>query len=243
MAISVEVAGGGGTLSELYQSCRRLLLKTRDGLERLERFEYASSSSSSSSLLSSGTTVSDPSEKSVEGLRKDVSQIQSLCSEMERLWRSISAKSQRDLWKRKVEQVAEEADSLKESLDKYNLRHQRQMQEVREREELLGRVSGDSSHVLRIFDDEAQAMQSARSSSRMLEETLATGAAILSKYSEQRDRLKGAQRKALDVLNTLGLSNSVMRLIEKRNRVDRWIKYAGMILTILVLIFVLKWTR
>lgn len=50
--------------------------------------------------------------------------------------------------------------------------------------------NGDSSHVLRIFDDEAQAMQSARSSSRMMEETLATGVAILSKYSEQRDRLK-----------------------------------------------------
>lgn len=33
-------------------------------------------------------------------------------------------------------------------------------------------------------------MQSARNSSRMLEETLATGVAILSKYSEQRDRLK-----------------------------------------------------
>lgn len=66
------------------------------------------------------------------------------------------------------------ADSLKDSVDKYNLRHRRRMQEVRERTELLGRVSADSSHVLRIFDDKAQAMQSARSSSRMLEETLAT---------------------------------------------------------------------
>ncbi|OIT20868.1 PREDICTED: membrin-11-like [Nicotiana attenuata] len=243
MAMAVEVAGGGGTLSEFYQRSRRLLLKTRDGLERLERFEYTSSSSSSSSVLSSGAALSDPSEKSVDGLRKDISQIQSLCSEMERLWRSIPAKSQRDLWKRKVEQVAEEVDSLKDSLDKYNLQHQRRMQEVRERAELLGRASVDSSHVLRIFDDEAQAMQSARSSSRMLEETLATGAAILSKYSEQRDRLKRAQRKALDVLNTLGLSNSVMRLIEKRNRVDRWIKCAGMILTIIVLIFIWRWTR
>nr|XP_009765258.1 PREDICTED: membrin-11-like [Nicotiana sylvestris]XP_016432875.1 PREDICTED: membrin-11-like [Nicotiana tabacum] len=119
MAMAVEVAGGGGTLSEFYQSSRRLLLKTRDGLERLERFEYtsfSSSSSSSSSVLSSGAAVSDPSEKSVDGLRKDISQIQSLCSEMERLWRSIPAKSQRDLWKRKVEQVAEEVDSLKDSL-------------------------------------------------------------------------------------------------------------------------------
>lgn len=46
------------------------------------------------------------------------------------------------------------------------------------------------SHVLRIFDEEAQAMQSARNSSRMLEESLSTGVAILSKYSEQRERLK-----------------------------------------------------
>ncbi|TMX01722.1 hypothetical protein EJD97_023798, partial [Solanum chilense] len=190
------------------------------------------------------------------------------------------------------------ADSSKDSVDKYNLRHRRRMQEVRERTELLGRVSGGSSHVLRIFDDEAQAMQSARSSSRMLEETLATETGILSKYSEQRDRLKKAeklysladggllpshwanrwamkdlwllnlvmkqdnqvllfttassilkrreqraQRKALDVRNTVGISNSVIRLIEKRNRVDRWIKYAGMILTVIVLTFVWRWIR
>ncbi|XP_009760179.1 membrin-11 [Nicotiana tabacum] len=249
MAMAVGIGegnsvAGGGSLSDLYQNSRRLLLKSRDGLERLERFEYTSSSSSSSiPSSSSSTAIVDPSEQSFDAVRKEIAQIQSLCSEMELLWRSIPAKSQRDLWKRKVEQVAEEADSLKTSLDKYNLRHQRRMQEARERAELIGRANGDSSHVLRIFDDEAQAMQSARRSSRMMEETLATGVAILSKYSEQRDRLKRAQRKALDVLNTLGLSNSVMRLIEKRNRADRWIKYAGMVLTIVILIFIWRWTR
>ena len=50
--------------------------------------------------------------------------------------------------------------------------------------------NGESSHVLQIFDDEAQAMQSARSSSRMLDEAFETGVAILHKYSDQRDRLK-----------------------------------------------------
>lgn len=50
--------------------------------------------------------------------------------------------------------------------------------------------NGDSCHVLRIFDEEAQAMQSARNSSIMLEEAYATGVAILSKYADQRDRLK-----------------------------------------------------
>ncbi|GKE10819.1 membrin-11-like protein [Tanacetum coccineum] len=151
--------------------------------------------------------------------------------------------------RKKVEQIAEEADSFRNSLDRYMQRHQRRLQEAQERAELLGRANGESSHVLRIFDEEAQAMQSARNSSRMLEEATATGAAILAKYSEQRERLKtskasvGAQRKALDVLNTLGLSNSVLRLIERRNRVDQWIKYGGMILTFIIVIAFLRWAR
>ena len=44
--------------------------------------------------------------------------------------------------------------------------------------------------MLRIYDDEAQAMEKVKSSSRMLEDAYATGVAILSKYSEQRDHLK-----------------------------------------------------
>ncbi|OMO67885.1 putative membrin [Corchorus capsularis] len=223
---------GGGTLSEVYQSARKLLLRARDGIERLERLE---------STVSGGGGLDSP-ELSF-AVKKDISQIQAQCAEMDRLWRSIAAKSQRDLWKRKVEQVAEEADSLKDSLDKYSMRNQRRMLEAKERAELLGRANGESSHVLRIFDEEAQAMQSVRNSSRMLQESFATGTAILSKYSEQRERLKRAQRKALDVLNTVGLSNSVLRLIERRNRVDRWIKYVGMILTVVILFFFWKWTR
>lgn len=230
-AVTVEVAGGGGTLSDLYQSAKRALLRTRAGMERLE--------SSSSSGGGGGLELQELSSS----IKRDIAQIQSLCVEMERLWRSIAAKSQRDLWKRKVEQVAEETESLKESLDKQFLRNQKRMMEAKERAELLGRANGDSAHVLRIFDEEAQAMQSARNSARMLEESYATGVAILSKYSEQRERLKKAQRKTLDVLNNVGLSNSVLKLIEKRHRGDRWIKYGGMILTIVVLFAFWRWTR
>ncbi|KAH9784600.1 Membrin-11 [Citrus sinensis] len=264
MAMAVE---GGGTLSEIYQSAKKLLLRARDGVEKLERLESSTS-----------TGGYDSPELSF-AVKKDISQIQSLCVEMDRLWRSIADKSQRDLWKRhvyiwkyinscscccllevvgifafgtkcawcgfaiKVEQVAEEAESLKESLDKYFLRNQRRINEARERAELLGRANGESSHILRIFDEEAQAMQSVRNSSRMLQESFATGTAILAKYAEQREHLKKAQRKALDVLNTVGLSNSVLRLIERRNRVDTWIKYVGMVSTVVILYFFWRWTR
>lgn len=49
---------------------------------------------------------------------------------------------------RKVEQIAEEADSLKESLDKYNLRNQKRMTEAKERAELLGRAVCICCHAL-----------------------------------------------------------------------------------------------
>uniref|UniRef100_A0A3Q7GIZ3 Membrin n=1 Tax=Solanum lycopersicum TaxID=4081 RepID=A0A3Q7GIZ3_SOLLC len=278
MAMFTEVAGGVGTLSELYWSSRRVLLKTRDGLEKLEHFEYTSSSSEFY-FAPKWNVFGIPyllNLNVISGKRLNMNS-------------GIHRRKHNFHKPMKVELMA---DSLKDSVDKYNLRHRRRMQEVRERTELLGRVSADSSHVLRIFDDKAQAMQSARSSSRMLEETLATETGILSKYSEQRDRLKKAeklysladggllpshwanrwamkdlwllnlvmkqdnqmlallftlikrtQRKALDVRNTVGISNSVIRLIEKRNRVDRWIKYAGMILTVIVLTFVWRWIR
>ncbi|TKY57182.1 Membrin-11 protein [Spatholobus suberectus] len=213
--------GGGGTLSEVYQSAKKLLLRTRDGLERVERSEHSSSDFSFA-------------------INNDITQIQFLCVQMDRLWRSIAAKSQRDLWKsRKVEQIAEEAESLRESLDKYNLRNQKRMMEAKERAELLGRANGDSSHVLRIFDEEAQAM-SIRGSARELENANSIGEAILSTIHGQRERLKSAHRKALDVLNTVGMSNSVLRLIERHNRVDQWIKYAGMLLTV-IFFFAFLW--
>ena len=79
--------GGGGTLSEIYHSAKRLLLRTRDELEKLERLEYTAVSSMDSSDLSTS-------------IKRDITQIQSLCVEMDRLWRSVAAKSQRDLWKR-----------------------------------------------------------------------------------------------------------------------------------------------
>ena len=69
----------------------------------------------------------------------------------------------------------------------------------------------ESSHVLRIFDDEAQAMQSARSSARMLEESYATGVAILSQYAGQRERLKvSVTKQLLYMLHTLTFINEYL---------------------------------
>ena len=40
---------------------------------------------------------------------------------------------------------------------------------------------------------------------------------------------QAAHRKALDVLNSLGLSDSLLRVIDRRQRLDKWITYGGMV--------------
>ncbi|KAK1310678.1 Membrin-11 [Acorus calamus] len=54
---------------------------------------------------------------------------------------------------------------------------------------------------------------------------------------------KRVQRKALDVLNTVGLSNSVLKLIERRHRLDKWIAYAGMVFTVVAVYAFWRWTH
>ncbi|XLR58099.1 hypothetical protein HN51_012472 [Arachis hypogaea] len=198
--------GGGTALSDVYQSAKKLLLKTRDGVERLKRFDYSASSDLSFSL-------------------SDLSL--SLCVQMDRFWHS-SLPSTRPLEK---------------PLDKYNIKNQKWIKEAKERAEILGRANGDSNHVLRIFDEEAQAMQSVRNSRLELQNSIALGKTILSSIHGQRERLKSARRKAFDVLNIVGMSNSVLRLIERRNHVDQQIKYAAILLTVIFLFAFVLWRR
>ncbi|XP_057506362.1 membrin-11-like [Actinidia eriantha] len=98
---------GGRTLPELYQDWTRLVSKSRDGLETLERFEFSS----------------PPFNGSVDPMELDgrIAEMRSLCF---LCLRSFSDNSERGHWERKVEQVAQQADSLKESLDRYFLRNQ-----------------------------------------------------------------------------------------------------------------------
>lgn len=41
--------------------------------------------------------------------------------------------------------------------------------------------------------------------------------------------LQGAQRRALDMINTVGLSESLLRVIERRQRGDILLTYGGMV--------------
>ncbi|XP_024388797.1 membrin-11 [Physcomitrium patens] len=242
-------AVGGLSLEKVHSRARRALLMVRDGLERLERLELAAQQPSSSSSPSyrgiGGLQDAQPTAPDiVENLKKEIGELQVASADMDRMWRNqVLAKGQRDLWKRRIEQVAEEVESLKAGIDRYLLRQHRRQVEAQERAELFRRTRGDGAHILQVHDIEMQALQSAKNSSRMLDDAYATGVAVLGQYAVQRDRLKSAQRKAYDVLNSVGLGNKMMRMIERRHKVDRCIAYGGMVFTIIIVLFVIRWVR
>ena len=109
-------------------------------------------------------------------------------------------------------------------------------QEARNREMLLNtrfttNEASRESETSIMIDRALEHQTKLQNTNRYMDDLLGQGSSILENLREQRGSLKGAQRKMLDVLNTLGMSNTVIRLIEKRAEGDKRILIGGMILT------------
>lgn len=62
-----------------------------------------------------------------------------------------------------------------------------------------------------------------------LDEFLDRGRAVLGDLGQQRDIIKGTQRRLYSVANTLGVSGDTIRMVERRAMQDKWIFWGGVI--------------
>lgn len=67
------------------------------------------------------------------------------------------------------------------------------------------------------------------STNAQLDEYLERGRAVLGDLGQQREMLKGTQRKLYTVANTLGVSGDTIRMVERRAKQDKWIFWAGVL--------------
>ncbi|KAG7163364.1 Golgi SNAP receptor complex member 2-like [Homarus americanus] len=125
------------------------------------------------------------------------------------------------------------------------LQHRRQMRarEVEERDALLSRkfTTNDQQDTSIFLDHELQHHDKLGDTNRNVDELLGAGTNILQGLRDQGSTLKGAHKRVLDLANTLGLSNTVMRMIERRSTQDKYILFAGMVIVLLCLYFALKY--
>ena len=74
-----------------------------------------------------------------------------------------------------------------------------------------------------------------------LNDYISIGTSTLDGLRLQRQTLKSAQKRVFDAGTSLGVSQSLMRIISRRTSQDRYIFYAGVIVTIIVIYLCYKY--
>ncbi|XP_048685790.1 Golgi SNAP receptor complex member 2 isoform X3 [Lepidochelys kempii] len=144
--------------------------------------------------------------------------------------------------KLRVDQLKYDVQHLQSALRNFQHRRYNREQQEKQREELLARTftANDSDTTIPI-DETLQFNESLQNAHRGMDDLIGSGTSILHGLRDQRMTLKGTHKKILDVANMLGLSNTVMRLIEKRAFQDKYFMIGGMLLSCVVMFLVVQY--
>lgn len=170
--------------------------------------------------------------------------IEQVFSHLERLELLASKEppNRRQNAKLRVEQLKYDVQHLQSALKHFQQRRYARESQEREREELLSRpfTTNDADTSIPI-DDSLQFNENLYRAHKGMDDLIGSGSSILNGLRDQRSTLKGTHKKMLDVANMLGLSNTVMRLIEKRATQDKFIMIGGMLATCIVMFLVIRY--
>ncbi|CAM9534510.1 unnamed protein product [Ectocarpus sp. 12 AP-2014] len=193
------------SIVELFPKARRLSFDLRTLLQYVER----------------GHASPDDAGMNLEEFGRQLDVLESLVGQ--------ERPTQREDWRRKLRELRNEHAFLRDQLGRFDQGRRKVGQEAKEREELLARRHAAlPSSVMDAYAEEGSSLLRSR---RMVGDYLQTGQASLTSLVEQRSRLKNAHRKVLDMANILGLSNSILRVSDKRQAVDRLLVLGGIIVT------------
>ena len=151
----------------------------------------------------------------------------------------------RQVARQKVDQLKYDIHHLAAALKSLVSRAAMREQEARNRESLLNtrfttNEASRESETRVMIDRALEHQNSLHRTNRDMDHLLDHGASILENLRDQRGILKGAQKKMLDVFNTLGMSNTVIRLIERRAEGDKYILIGGMVGTCFIMWLIIK---
>ncbi|KAG5321974.1 GOSR2 protein, partial [Pseudoatta argentina] len=147
--------------------------------------------------------------------------------------------SQRQNNRMRVDQLKYDSRHLSAALNSWYNHVMRQQREEAEREALLARKFTTNDHVDIFIDHTVQHNNSLHNAVHGIDDLLHQGSNVLDNLRSQRITLKGAHKRLIDIGNTLGLSNTTMRLIEQRAKQDGFILVAGMTFTCIVILLVI----
>ena len=146
--------------------------------------------------------------------------------ELDRLAQREHDRVRKEDFRRRVQHLRTAHTHIRSSFESL-LRRREQDHQHLQRQSLLSGARG-GQEISAQFDVEMAESESLSRSSRMVGDYLQTGQETLLELMSQRERLKGVQRHVFDMLNYLGVSNSLLKAVERRDVMDRILVFAGM---------------
>ena len=201
-----------------HANARKLVLTVNEQLQALESGQ--DTSVGLQSLIS----------QNLNALAREVQELEGLLAAV--------APGSRGLWRKKITQLTDESASLRHALGKYASSRSAQQRELEEREALLAGGRGGGDHAIDINGFAAHESRRLHESDSAIDGLTGNATAVLDQLGQQRGALKGVHKRVLDLATTLGVSNSVMKMIERRQFLDKLLVYGGMLAVLALLWFV-----
>ncbi|CAB3248447.1 unnamed protein product [Arctia plantaginis] len=207
-------------METLYHQTNQLIQETSELFQKLER---------------------DPSNfKDIENaIQSKINAISANCEKLD-IYVYKTPVNQRPMAKMRVDQLKYDNRHIQASLANSQTKRQRREQELYDRDQLLSRRFGHDHTAINV-DYIGQEQVSLQNSHRNVDEMIHTGTSILETLKYNRETLKGAHRRIIDLANTLGLSNATISLIEKRVSQDKYVLFGGMFVTLAVIVLVVMY--
>ena len=201
-----------------HANARKLVLTVNEQLQALESGQ--DTSVGLQSLIS----------QNLNALAREVQELEGLLAAV--------APGSRGLWRKKITQLTDESARLRHALGKYASSRSAQQRELEEREALLAGGRGGGEHAIDINGFAAHESRRPHESDSAIDGLTGNATAVLDQLGQQRGALKGVHKRVLDLATTLGVSNSVMKMIERRQFLDKLLVYGGMLAVLALLWFV-----
>jgi len=189
-------------------------------------------------------TINAPDRKALyEDIQGKLRTVDSNCSRLDILVNKEPA-SRRSNAKWKVDQLKYDYRHILASVDTIEQRRAARERQQQEREALFtSSFERSDTAVVQLDGAELSAQHQGRlrAADRGVDDMLAQGEAVLGALRGQGDTLKAARRKVLELANTLGMSNTVMRLVERRGTQDWYLLVGGCVLVLVVMYLLLRY--
>lgn len=208
-------------LPDKHATAKRMIRSCEEALAAMERLK------------------SRPSDAQLQEFKRRRSELQRINLSMEAILNSAfnMPQAQKSDWLRKLKSCQTAAASIDDSSRLLFRTLDKRDEDLRDREKLLhGSAASGSS------GGDAFAMQSVQQSRRGVEEMLDQAAGVLVRMGATKEVLKKTHRSMLELANSVGISDRILKLADRRRRGDAALVCGGMIvLTIIVIILVVYW--